>query len=389
MFVGRFHSLDHEDGGENSSTPRQVKWFFRQKMFLHILLTAWLLPEARCLVATQQRRHGSSSFLPHPSPPQFNGMTASSLETSSTKLSSEVATERFTERFSRESILSQAQETVLDFRCWLVNIASSTSHGASLRILATATSIGAYWSSQSSHRQLSRGKVKTLKRYWWSLPLGLCLVPLVTSVLLETTPATPCWWKLVNLEPLWQSPPADHARVNSLLTLFLCSNASYLIAGLFLLRKYPMVKLRDEHSILPPASRVSISPPFAPLIVKYVPSRGTWLSLWMLLAGFVSTVFHAVQAYGEYITAEAWCYFDHGVAITATLYYLHYCKAPQRLTWIVGGLGVLLLAIPLPGYLFLHSTWHFLSAGAAVLWALQPAARRRAQLERTLVRLQA
>jgi hypothetical protein len=187
----------------------------------------------------------------------------------------------------------------------------------------------------------------------------------------------------VNLESFWHGSPADSTSTHSLMSAFLWSNVSYLLAGLYLLRRYPMMKSLDSAVLR--SSRASLLSPFAPLLAKYVPSRGTWLSLWLLLSGFVSTLFHAVQAYGDYAVAEGWCYLDHGVAISATLYFLHYCKAPRRLTWVVGGLGVALLALPLPGYLFLHSTWHVLSAGAATLWALQPSAQRRARLEKCLV----
>jgi hypothetical protein len=238
--------------------------------------------------------------------------------------------------------------------------------------------------SNSTPRRLPRSVGKLVRRYWWSLPLALCLVPLYTGFVGHSPPSTPSWWKLVNLESFWHESPADSLSTHSLMSAFLWSNVSYLLAGLFLLRRYPMVKSRG--SAMPrSSSRASLLSPFTPLLSTYVPSRGTWLSLWLLLSGFVSTLFHAVQAYGDYAVAEGWCYLDHGVAISATLYYLHYCKAPQRLTWVVGGVGVALLALPLPGYLFLHSSWHVLSAGAATLWAMQPSARRRARLEKCLV----
>lgn len=242
---------------------------------------------------------------------------------------------------------------------------------------------------------------KALRRYWWSLPLLLCLVPLYTCAVHKCPPATPGWWKLTNLDHLWHSnhSPVDAAHTSSLLSLFLVSNVSYFIGGIYLLQQYPLL-LRERHDTRFDTA-LSHSPPgssrgaMLPLLGSWlgssrtfrsrVPSGGTWLAVWLLLAGSVSTLFHAVQAFGEYSVAEGWCYLDHGVAIAATLYFAHYCHAPRTPALILGLIGVAALALPLPGYLGWHSAWHFVSAGAAVLWATQPKARRRAALESTRI----
>jgi hypothetical protein len=171
-----------------------------------------------------------------------------------------------------------------------------------------------------------------LKHCWWSLPMLLCLIPVYTHAIHATPAVTPSWWKLVSCRHL--------LRETLHVAAFLGSNISYYAAGVYLLAgpKFPV-----------------------------------GLGVGVLSAGTVSTVFHAVQALGDYRLAESLCYLDHGVAISSALYFWHTCGRPSRLTWMLGVAGLVALAAPAGGgdvYPGLHSAWHFLSAGAAVAWAL-------------------
>ena len=91
----------------------------------------------------------------------------------------------------------------------------------------------------------------------------------------------------------------------------------------------------------------------------------------MLSSGLISTVFHTEQALGSYALANSLCYIDHAIAGTATFYFFHTCGLPSKRVWALGVAGLACLAIPHPAYAWLHSSWHFLSAGAATLWALE------------------
>lgn len=349
-------------------------------MIFGLFLLSWMLPISFGFVAPIHQAVVESISVVGSTASRHKLEIPSALLRTATTLSSDAASDQLlTANFRWERVISHSRASLVELHQWATDISPVERTAQSQALPAQDLSL----TSNTLPRRLSRSRWKLAKRYWWSLPLALCLVPLYTSFVGHSPPATPSWWKLVNLESFWHESPADSLSAHSLMSVFLWSNASYLLAGLFLLRRYPMLKARDSAMLR--SSRASLLSPFTVLLTKYVPSRGTWLSLWLLLSGLVSTLFHAVQAYGDYAVAEGWCYLDHGVAISATLYYLHYCKAPQRLTWMVGGLGIALLAAPLPGYLFLHSTWHFLSAGAATLWATQPSARRRARLERCLV----
>jgi hypothetical protein len=349
-----------------------------------LFVLSWMLPTSFGFVAPNHHAHsavtsisgvGSRASIRNsefPLPLLRTSTTLSSDAASDQLVSASLRWERIVS-YSRASLVELHQRVVTE----VAPVARTEIQSQALPARALAPT------SHPMPRRVPRSLGKLVRRYWWSLPLALCLVPLYASFVGHSPPSTPSWWKLVNLESFWLESPADTLSTHSLMSAFLWSNVSYLLAGLYLLRRYPMLKARDSAVLC--SSRASLLSPFAPLLSKYVPSRGTWLALWLLLSGFVSTLFHAVQAYGDYAIAEGWCYLDHGVAISATMYYLQYCKAPQRLTLVVGGLGVALLALPLPGYLFLHSTWHLLSAAAAALWATQPSARRRARLEKSLV----
>lgn len=205
------------------------------------------------------------------------------------------------------------------------------------------------------------------KTYWWTSPLVLCLIPLYAEIALQTKAHFPVWWKMVDMTYIFES-----SNAHSVVLCFLASNVSYLFSGLYLLRRFPPRKF--------PAARMAS-------VFSWTTSRYTWLSFWVLAAGFISTIFHSVQALGDYHVAEALCFLDHGIAIAAVGYFWNVCGRPSRAVWLLGGTGMLCLSCPIrPGYAWLHSAWHILSAAAAVAWGRQSkTAPHRAQVERTMV----
>jgi hypothetical protein len=217
--------------------------------------------------------------------------------------------------------------------------------------------------------------------FWYLLPSILCFVPLYTILVWQTTPVTPDVWKLVNMDFVWR---AQHAI--SIIFAFLASNTSFFIAAIYLLQHSDDTNISksrriiqnndtinnntDQNNIDPikqqPSSSSSLSSPSIKLPAT--------LGYWVLSAGIVSTLFHTVQAIGNYRIAEALCYIDHGIAGTAICHFYYKCGRPSFRTILCGMIGLCTLAFPitliyLPLYTFLHSLWHILAAFTAVLWA--------------------
>lgn len=191
-----------------------------------------------------------------------------------------------------------------------------------------------------------------VKQSWWCLPMFLALIPIYSAVVHQTSTATPSWWKLENIDSIFNSPYA-----NLLVAAFLLSNIAYFISGIYLLNKFPRIGEVEEEE-----NSKSVSYPALGSII--------------LTAGGVSTIFHAVQSLGSYAIAESLCYIDHAVAISSCFYFYRKCGAPSGKTLAVGLSGVTMLFITGPGYAFLHSAWHFFSAAAAVFWARDGLERR-------------
>ena len=95
------------------------------------------------------------------------------------------------------------------------------------------------------------------------------------------------------------------------------------------------------------------------------------LGIWVLACGLISTIFHSVQALGSFAVANALCYVDHAFAISAAFYFLKTCGMPSRRTLTIGVISLITLAVTYPGYAWLHSTWHYLSALTATKWAVE------------------
>jgi hypothetical protein len=184
------------------------------------------------------------------------------------------------------------------------------------------------------------------KQYWWTFPLALCFAPALMHTICQQPISTPNFWKMVNLQFILKHSPDAKMVVQ----FFVGSNIAYLGAGSFLLHRFP-------------GGRVL--------------KRG--LGLWTLSAGLISTIFHTIQAVGDYSVAESLCYIDHGIAGAAVLYFWKTCGAPPMTVkfWSITIAGLAALSLPIhPGYAWLHSTWHFLSAYSAILWAMDGKLKR-------------
>lgn len=187
-----------------------------------------------------------------------------------------------------------------------------------------------------------------VQKFWWTFPLALCLAPAFFQTVLRQTITTPHFWKMVNMEYILHCPDAAFV-----ISCFLGSNIAYFLAGGFLLHRFPARSLQPG------------------------------LGWWILSSGLISTIFHTVQAIGDHALAEGLCYVDHGIAGAAVLYYWNVCGFPpsSKRFWALALLGLAALSCPIkPGYAWLHSTWHFLSAGAAIVWAMEGKLQRKQRL---------
>ena len=184
-----------------------------------------------------------------------------------------------------------------------------------------------------------------LRQSWYALPMCLALVPLYCTFWAKTYARMPHWWPVTNIDYIVAS-----GNGGPVIAWFLFSNIAYFAAGSYLVQKFPPTKQ-------------------GPWLL--VPTRYTMLGLWVIAAGLISTIFHSVQALGSFAMAEALCYVDHGFAISACFYYWETLPRPSRRVWALGFAGSVALVITYPGYAWLHSTWHFLSAAGATLWAVE------------------
>ena len=228
---------------------------------------------------------------------------------------------------SKAGTLREAMDEFSDRNPWIVSLSTQASK--------TATAINSF-----------------LMQSWWILPMILALVPIYCAVCKGTCASMPHWWPVVRMDYIRQSESAV-----LVIGGFLLSNIAYFVSGSFLVNRFPFQ----------PTKKAGLMP------VR--PTRFTMLGVWILLAGVVSTIFHSVQALGSYAAAESLCYVDHGVAISASLYYFRTCGFPSRKVLAIGIAGLAALVFTYPCYAILHSAWHFLSAAAATKWAVEAHAR--------------
>ena len=217
--------------------------------------------------------------------------------------------------------------------------------------------------------------LSSLREGWYCFPLVLCLVPLITKAFFQIDATTPECWKMVQMDYIHHSKDAP-----LVLSFFLASNIFYFLAGIYLLIRYPPARIQtinsksDQQVVTSSKHTDSDSSSTNPHIsYSLVPTKRTGLGLWIVASGIISTIFHSFQALGDRLIAEGLCFVDHGVACSSILYFWRTCGRPRDAkVWALGIGGILALCLPLkPGYAFLHSFWHFLSAAAALLWTKQ------------------
>ena len=220
-------------------------------------------------------------------------------------------------------------------------------------------------------RSKTRRWLSLTRRFAWTFPLLLCLIP-PFNCMATTSIGFPEWWKMVDLSHLW-------SKSSTACTFFLLSNIAYGASGFVLYKTFPMEK-RIGNSSVSDGSGGRLNS------LGWAWSHYTWLSFWLLGAGIISATFHAIQTVADYTLAESWCFLDHGIALSAFLYFWTHCGAPRLPTLIPGTLGVVCLCNPVPAaYELTHSAWHVLSAVAALAWGLQGRDQRRYQLERAFI----
>jgi hypothetical protein len=220
---------------------------------------------------------------------------------------------------------------------------------ASLETVAPLWSTTTSWSSSLQEQFL-----RTFRRVWWMMPLVLALVPPYCAITKGTCAAMPDCWRVVNMGYI-----AAAENAHWVIGPFLASNISYLWSGAYLMHKFRLFrggsarKRRWWRGL------------------QITPNRFAMLGVWVALAGLISTIFHSVQALGSHSLAESLCYIDHAVAMSAILYFFDTCGVPSKSVSLIGALAIVTLVITAPGYAWLHSTWHYLSAVAATRWALE------------------
>jgi hypothetical protein len=191
--------------------------------------------------------------------------------------------------------------------------------------------------------------VSLVRQYWWLSPMSLAIIPLYCAIFKGTCATMPDWWNVVPMEHL-----AGAENAPWIIGHFLGSNLSYFISGAYLiLKRFPLLRKSKTEGI------------------KIRLTKFSMLGVWITLAGAVSTVFHSVQALGPYPLAQSLCYLDHAVAISAFCYFVETCGCPSKRVLSMGGASLMTLCVTSPGYTLLHSSWHYLSAATATLWALE------------------
>jgi hypothetical protein len=205
---------------------------------------------------------------------------------------------------------------------------------------------------------------------WWASPMFACLIPVYHALVLQQNPSMPHWWRVFPMDHLWASPDAI-----AIVGFFLMSNLAYFLSAAYLIAMFPP-ELSGSTDTTSTATKAEAEESQAKTgrlhtMLSLRPTKHTGLGMWVAAAGAISTLFHSFQALGDYGIAEGLCYIDHGVALTAIFYFWRVLGRPSPATCAVSLAGLVTLVLTHPGYAYLHSTWHFLSSSAAILWATQ------------------
>ena len=245
---------------------------------------------------------------------------------------------------SDESLQRSLLETRLEIERKSKQTQSLLQH---LRTIVSASLVGARFAISTS---------------WWCFPFMITVYPLF-HFLASGKPATsPSFWSMPVLSSLIHSPSAG-----VVIGGFLLSNISYFLSGLYLLNVIPRLDVRLE------------APSKRKLTVKTEPGPGfsdnPLLGIMVILCGVCSVFYHTFQTIGPqyHAVAETFFFIDHGFAISTILYFLSLFGVPSRKTMAIGTAGLLMLAAGglrgAEAYAWIHSLWHFFSAGASVSWA--------------------
>ena len=250
-----------------------------------------------------------------------------------------------THRLRLSSTAEAVQRSLLETRLELERKAKRTSLVQHFRTIFSASLVGAKYA---------------LSRSWWCFPFLLTVYPLFYFLAAGKPATSPSFWSMPILSSLIHSPSA-----RAIITGFLLSNISYFLSGLYLLDVIP-----DVRWAIPSRRK---------LMEKKVDEPGfsenPLLGTLILLCGVMSVLYHTFQTIGAqyHHIAEAFYYIDHGFAISSILYFLNLCGVPGKRTLALGTTGLVLLATgSIRGaefYAFIHSFWHFFSAGASLSWA--------------------
>lgn len=198
-----------------------------------------------------------------------------------------------------------------------------------------------------------------IKQSWWCFPFVLTIYPLIYFLAAGKPVSPPSFWGMPVLTSLVHSPSAG-----LVIGGFLLSNISYFLSGLYLLDAIPRLDVRWA---IPSKRKLMVKaegPGF---------SENPLLGIMVILCGVCSVLYHTFQSFGPIHVAETFFYIDHGFAISSILYFLNLCGVPGKKTLAIGAAGLVMLATgSLRGaeaYAWIHSLWHFFSAGASVSWA--------------------
>ena len=254
-------------------------------------------------------------------------------------------TKRSTNHPRLSSTTEAVQRSLLETRLELERKARQTTAIQHLRTIFSASLVGARYA---------------LSRSWWCFPFLLTVYPLFYFLAAGKPATSPSFWSMPILSSLIHSPSAG-----VIITGFLLSNISYFLSGLYLLDLIP-----DIRWAIPSRRK---------LMEKKVDEPGfsenPLLGTLILLCGVMSVLYHTFQTIGAqyHHIAETFYYIDHGFAISSILYFLNLCGVPGKRTLALGTTGLVLLATgSIRGaetYAFIHSFWHFFSAGASLSWA--------------------
>ena len=195
---------------------------------------------------------------------------------------------------------------------------------------------------------VAKATKESLRNYWWCHPMLLALVPAYSLIFKGSWASMPDWWAVFDMSHL-----AAPGKANWILASFLGSNVAYGLSAAYLIKRFGSFEISENGRL------------------KFKRSKLSMLTFWLTLSGIISTAYHSFQTLGSFAVADAFCYIDHAIAGSSIFYFFHVCGNPSKRTWTIGAMALLALFGGTPtNYAWIHSSWHYLSALTATLWAL-------------------